>query len=297
MELRDIEIFLTLAEELHFGRTAERLHVSVSRVSQAIRAQETEIGAPLFTRTSRRVTLTRVGETLRSGLRPAFDGIEATIAAARAAARDDSQQLTIGLMGAQAHDLAPVLEAFRATHPLAEVRFREVFFADPFGPLRHDEVDLMINWLPVDEPDLSVGCVLREEPLNLIVSTRHPLAGRDSVSLEELGDLVVPAIAAPDTWLAGAMPTETPSGRPIRRGSPVFTFSEVLAVVAEGGVVCPVPDEGRRYFPWPGVTYVPFHDAPPVRWALLRRTARTPRPIARSFIATAEQVRRELADA
>ncbi|MFF2371588.1 LysR family transcriptional regulator [Agromyces sp. NPDC058110] len=294
MELRDIEIFLTLADELHFGRTAERLHVSPSRVSQAIRAQEAEIGAPLFTRTSRRVTLTRVGETLRAGLRPAFDRIETSVSEARTAAREDSQTLTIGVMGAQAHDLVPVLEALRATHPLAEVRFREAFYGDPFGPLRHDEVDLMINWLPVDEPDLSVGCVLREEPLNLAVSSRHPLAGRETVSLEDLGDFAVPDIVAPDTWLAGAMPTETPSGRPIRRGPTVSTYSEVLAVVADSEVVCPVPDEGRRYYPWPGVRYVPIRDAPPVRWALLRRTARTPRPITRTFIAIAERVRQEL---
>ena len=58
MELRDIEVFLTLAEELHFGRTAERLHVTPARVSQAIKKQERAIGAALFERTSRVVRLT-----------------------------------------------------------------------------------------------------------------------------------------------------------------------------------------------------------------------------------------------
>ncbi|MFF1876232.1 LysR family transcriptional regulator, partial [Kitasatospora herbaricolor] len=61
MELRDIEIFLTLAEELHFGRTAEKLYISAPRVSQAIAQQEKRIGAPLFERTSRKVTLTPLG--------------------------------------------------------------------------------------------------------------------------------------------------------------------------------------------------------------------------------------------
>jgi DNA-binding transcriptional LysR family regulator len=58
MELRDIEIFLALAEELHFGRTAERLHVSQARVSQAIKKQERRIGGTLFERSSRQVRLT-----------------------------------------------------------------------------------------------------------------------------------------------------------------------------------------------------------------------------------------------
>src|SRR5690606_15884816 len=68
VDLRDIEIFLTLAEELHFGRTAERLHVSTPRVSQSIAQQERRIGAPLFERTSRRVTLTPLGARLRDDL-------------------------------------------------------------------------------------------------------------------------------------------------------------------------------------------------------------------------------------
>jgi DNA-binding transcriptional LysR family regulator len=73
VELRDIEIFLTLAEELHFGRTAERLHVSQARVSQAISKQERRLGVALFDRTSRRVTLTPVGRRLREDLQQALE--------------------------------------------------------------------------------------------------------------------------------------------------------------------------------------------------------------------------------
>ncbi|MDR6905855.1 DNA-binding transcriptional LysR family regulator [Agromyces sp. 3263] len=287
MELREIEIFLTLADELHFGRTAERLHVSVSRVSHAIRVQETAIGAPLFTRTSRRVELTQVGEVLLEGLRPAFDGIQHSVAAATALARQSVGTVTIGAMGAQVHDLAPVLDTFRASHPFAEVRFREVFFTDPFDLLRRGEVDLVTAWLPVDEPDLAVACVLREEPLNLIVSSRGPLAGRSSVDLEELADFAVPAIAGSADWLSGVVPFSTPSGRPIPRAGQVSTYPELLALVASGHVVCPVPDEGRRYFPWPGVEYIPFGDAAPVRWALIRRRGRTA-PIVRAFTDAAQ---------
>ena len=79
MERRDIEIFLVLAEELHFGRTAERLHVSTTRVSQTIRKLERRIGAALFERTSRRVELTRAGAELLEGMRAPLEQLEAVL--------------------------------------------------------------------------------------------------------------------------------------------------------------------------------------------------------------------------
>lgn len=292
MELRDIEIFLTLAEELHFGRTAERLHVSVSRVSQSIRSQEIEIGAPLFLRTSRKVELTPVGELLRAGLGPAYDGIRRTVSDAIDLAGHSADILTVGTMGAQRMELDPIVEAYHAAIPYVELRFREVFFSDPFGALRRHEVDLVTAWLPVAEPDLAVGCVLREEPLMLLVSSQHPLASRDSASLEDLADWAVPSTAAtaPQSWLSTVAPLHTPSGRPIPRRHEVATYQEILAVVASGDVVSAVPDEGRRYYSWPGVTYLPIHDAAPVRWALIRRRERMTTAM-RTFLDVASRTR------
>src|SRR5215510_2897054 len=87
MEQRDIEIFLTLAEELHFGRTAERPHVSTARVSQTIKKLERRVEATLFERTSRQVALTPTGRRLDDDLRPAYqqsrEGGDRAIAAAR----------------------------------------------------------------------------------------------------------------------------------------------------------------------------------------------------------------------
>ena len=96
MELRDMEIFLTLAEELHFGRSAERLHVSPARVSQAIKKQERAIGAQLFERTSRRVRLTPVGELLRQRLKPTYEGIQEAMAEVTTVARRSAGRLTLG---------------------------------------------------------------------------------------------------------------------------------------------------------------------------------------------------------
>jgi DNA-binding transcriptional LysR family regulator len=79
MEQRDIEIFLTLADELHFARAAQRLHVSTARVSQTIKKLERRIGGPLFERISRRVQLTPIGHRLGDELRPAYQQIHDAI--------------------------------------------------------------------------------------------------------------------------------------------------------------------------------------------------------------------------
>jgi DNA-binding transcriptional LysR family regulator len=78
VELREIEMFLALAEELHFGRTAERLYVSQSRVSQVIQLMETRVGGRLFERTSRRVQLTPLGAQLRDALAPSETPVAAS---------------------------------------------------------------------------------------------------------------------------------------------------------------------------------------------------------------------------
>ena len=79
IELREIRVFLTLAEELHFGRTAERLNLTQSRVSQALRAFEIRLGDRLVDRTSRRVTLTTAGERLRAELDPAYRELQGVL--------------------------------------------------------------------------------------------------------------------------------------------------------------------------------------------------------------------------
>ncbi|MFI9009954.1 LysR family transcriptional regulator [Actinosynnema sp. NPDC053489] len=290
MELRDIEIFLVLAEELHFGRAADRLHLTTARVSQSVRKQERLIGAPLFDRTTRTVRLTPLGEQFRTDLKAAYGQVRAAIDAARRTARGTTATLTLGVFGPQAYELAPIIERFRARNPHCELLFREVHFSDPFGALRADQVDLQTCWLPVREPDLTVGPTVLTDPLLLMVATGHPLAARESVVLEDLGDCVVPRLegSAPAYWETAVLPARTPSGRPVPRGPRVATFQEVQAVVAADQAVCVVFAEASRYYQRPGITYLPIRDAPPGRWALVWRTA-TVTPLARSFADTAHE--------
>ncbi|NGN67377.1 LysR family transcriptional regulator [Streptomyces sp. A7024] len=275
MELRDIEIFLRLAEELHFGRTAEKLHITQARVSQSIAKQERRIGAALFERSSRKVALTPIGARLRDDLQAGYDRIQEGIDTAVESARGTEGALRLGLFGTQAHDLAPLTRAFRARHPGCELTFREVPFSDPFGQLRAGEIDVQTCWLPVREPDLTVGPVVLAEPLWLMVDEAHPLAGRESVCLEDLADCTLPGFpeAAPAYWVEAIEPTRTPSGRPIARGPVLSTFQEVEAAVVSGTTQCVVHSDAPRYYRRPGIVYIPIEDAPLGRWALLWRTA------------------------
>ncbi|CAM5287665.1 LysR family transcriptional regulator OS=Streptomyces tendae OX=1932 GN=GUR47_32225 PE=3 SV=1 [Streptomyces tendae] len=282
MEMRDIEIFLTLTEELHFGRTATRLYVSQARVSQAIKAQERRIGGPLFVRSSRSVRLTPLGERLARELRVGYDGIQRALAEATATAGRVEGTLTIGVMGALGHELAPLVSRFTARHPGCRVDFREVHFSDPFTALRQGRTDAALLWLPVREPDLTVGPVVLTEGRVLAVGADHVLAGRAEAGLEDLGDHPVPALGweLPESWTAAMLPARTPLGRPVApAGPPVTSFHEVLTHVAAGTGVCPLNAHVLRYYTHPGVRFVPMPDAPATEWALVRRTGAEPAPL------------------
>lgn len=272
MEQRDIEIFLMLADELHFGRAAERLHVSTARVSQTIKKLERRIGAPLFERTSRRVELTPIGRRLGDELRPAYQQIQDAIDRAMAAAGGVRGTLRVGFVGAgTGRFVLEVAEAFRAQHPDCEVQFHEKQFGAGLGPLRGGEFDMVLATVPVfgaREADLTGGSVLFEEDRVLAVSARHPFARRPSVSFADLARTKVlrtpPTV--PDYWDQALVPQHTPDGRPVERGPSFGTVQEMLALVGAGMGTYPVPAQATSYYARPDVAYVPIHDAPPHQW-------------------------------
>ncbi len=272
MEQRDIEIFLTLADELHFGRAAERLHVSTARVSQTIKKLERRIGAPLFERTSRRVELTPIGRRLGDELRPAYQQIHDAVDRAMAAAGGVGGMLRVGFIGAAAgRFVLEVAEAFRVEYPDCEVQFREKQFGAGLGPLRGGEFDMLLATVPVfgaREADLTGGVVLFEEDRLLAVSARHPFARRPSVSFADLARTKVlrTAPTVPDYWDQALVPQHTPDGRPVERGPSFGTVQEMLALVGAGFGTYPVPSQAASYHVRPDVVYVPIHDAPPFQW-------------------------------
>ncbi|WP_220127577.1 LysR family transcriptional regulator [Streptomyces sp. NBRC 110611] len=288
----EIESFLTLAEELHFGRTAERLQVSRARVSQIVQRLERRVGAPLFDRTSRRVRLTPLGRRLLDDVEPGYRRIERGLAAAQAAAKDMAGHLTVGYLGAAAGEFVlDAIRVFTRRHREADVQIYETQVRDLLGPLRSGEVDLLVTQFPVEEPDLVRGPVVLRVPRMLAVPANHSLAKQNTASLEDLARDRVFACSGhvPDYWQEHLTPSSTPSGRPIRRGRSAATVQETLAMVGAGQGISPVGADVAAYLTPGNVVYLPFRDAAPLEYGLVWRTYGTTAR-SREFIDVATEV-------
>lgn len=279
LERYEVETFLTLAGELHFGRTAERLRVTTGRVSHVVRKLERRIGAPLFERTSRVVRLTPIGTRLADDLRPLVAGMDEAVQRAIEAGRGVTGELRVAFLGEWT---APVLlravSLFTERHPDCAVHVHEAQLASTRSSLLDGSIDVLIAAYPFD--GMANGPALLSEGRALAVAAGHPLAGEASVSLEVLADHPVvqyPAVTSAE-FKRDRTPERTPSGRPVPTGPVGNTFSEMLSLVAMGRGVLPVGEHTRRYYPRPDVAYVPIHDAPPIRrgpvWRETNTTAR-----------------------
>ncbi|MFD0363958.1 LysR family transcriptional regulator [Nocardia sp. GCM10030253] len=291
MELRDIEIFLVLADELHFGRTAERLGVSSGRISQVIKQQESRIGAPLFVRTSRQVTLTPIGSQLRDDLAPGYQQIKQAIARATANGRGITGILRVGFSGAWSGNLIVAAgDLFRTRYPECEIQIQEQVLNNRFGPLRTRELDLQLAEFPAEEPDITTGPIIFSHPRALTVPAAHPLAGRESVSLEDLADYpLITIIGPPQYFLDFHLPRHTPLGQPIPRGPATTAWQEILSLVSAGKAVCPTSIRSAEYYARPDLAYVPFRDAPTMDFGLTWLTAAESVKI-RTFVQTILEV-------
>jgi DNA-binding transcriptional LysR family regulator len=279
VERQDIEVFLVLAEELHFARTAERLHVSAATISQTIAKLERRFGAPLFRRTTRRVELTSLGRQLLDDLQPAHAQVQAAIARATAAGHGITGTLELGYMSAAvAQVVLPLADTFRDRVPGRRVAIRETALADLFGPLRRAEVDLSVLPLPVEEPDLAVGPMLLSEPAMLAVSADHPLAHRTRVSHDEIArERVFFADALPGYWIDHHLPV------PDRLTASLPGFQEILAYVTAGHGVALVGAQTSNFYPRPGLICIPMGGNATFDYALVWRTDRL-RTIAEAFL-------------
>ncbi|QFZ19032.1 LysR family transcriptional regulator [Saccharothrix syringae] len=279
LERHEVETFLTLAEELHFGRTAERLRVTTGRISHVVKKLERRVGAPLFERTSRVVRLTPIGARLADDLRPLVAGVEAAVRRAVDAGRGVTGRLRVAFVGETA---APVLlraiTLFSERHPDCEVVVTEAHLANTRSGLLDGTVDVLIASFPFD--GMANGPVLLLERRVLAVPAGHALAAAGSVSLEVLADH--PVVQYPEVTSAAfkrdRTPERTPSGRPVPKGPVGNTVPEMLSLVALGRGVLPVGELTARYSSRPDLAYVPIHDAPPIRrgpvWLETNTTAR-----------------------
>ncbi|MCB8905590.1 MULTISPECIES: LysR family transcriptional regulator [unclassified Streptomyces] len=287
LERYELETFLTLAEELHFGRTGERLGVSTGRVSQTVKKLERRVGTPLFARTSRSVVLTPVGLRLYEDLLPAYEQLRTALERATEAGRGVHGRLRAGFGTPwDAELLTAAADALLARRPGCEITVREVPLDGGVRPLQDGELDIQLAAFPVREPELTTGPVAVREDRVLLLPAAHPLAGRPSLGLEDLAELplITTGGAHPRHWLDHHYPRHTPSGAAIPRGPVAATWQEVLSHVTAGRGVTPGAARGARYHPRPGIAYVPLRDAPPLEYGLVWPTA-ADSALIRAFVA------------
>ncbi len=272
VELRELTLFLVLAEELHFGRTAERLGLTTSRASQTLRALERKLGGRrLFNRTSRVVTLTEAGQALHDELAPIVAGLDDTLTRARVRASGPGL-IRVGILNAATGSLVlnEAVKLYEATHEGAAVQLVATPLNDRLGPLRRREVDLTVTRLPLNQPDIVIGPLLSQGDVRVVmVALDHPLAGRQLVSVEDFADYPVRRPADVPELAEASCPTHTPSGRQIVPADiHIADVSELLLLIAQGRLVHPTVAPFAEHFRHPGITIIPIHDLPPSSTAL-----------------------------
>lgn len=286
VEMRDIETFLTLAEELHFGRTAERLTMSTARVSQTVQAFERRIGGRLFHRTSRRVVLTPLGASLRAELGPSFDALGRTLDAARERARGAGRLLKVGhlITAENVPEVTALITAFERRFPDCTVvclRFDTVRY---FDPLHRGDVDVWLTWwpgeFPADRPadGLRCGPAIARRDRVLLVGCGHPLASRTSIGLDDLTEhpVIMMSRDQPAVFRNGWIPATAPNGRPVATVDvPWHGHFQELATILECDEHGYLGYSGmRESLPLPPtVRAVPVHDAEPIGLRPLWRAA------------------------
>ncbi|KUJ65797.1 hypothetical protein ACZ90_43655 [Streptomyces albus subsp. albus] len=271
LEMREIEAFLAVAEELHFGRAAERLRLSTSRVSSLVRAVERRAGTALFERTSRVVRLTPQGAQLFTELRSSYIRIERALDGVRRSCELGGEVVRVGFATALFGRLRPeLIDAFEARYPDCRVVPSGLPATELFRWLgREWPVDVFVTWMPVAaapvEPPLRIGPVIHRDPRAVMIGTGHPLAGRERVDIEDLADHEVVYPDLPCWFGESWTPSTTPGGRPIRlRRLPAHYVEDLLRIVEQGGLAHLTCDSLLSAYSRPGIVGVELTGLPPM---------------------------------
>ncbi len=190
MEIRHLRCFIAVAEELHFGRAAARLHVAQPAVSQTIRGLEAELGLALFDRGNRRVVLTEAGRTLLDEARSTLSRFDDLVAAMGRIRAGEGAQVAIGAVPALPPELVPgLLARIAAAGPGPSAVIKAVPSGrNPADLLDSGAVDMVLVRGMVDAPGI-VSVVVAREAVGVAMRVDHPLAGKPSVTPANLSGL------------------------------------------------------------------------------------------------------------
>ncbi|WP_410626027.1 LysR family transcriptional regulator [Amycolatopsis sp. cmx-8-4] len=266
LDLRLVRSFTVVAEHRHFGRAAAELHLTQSSLSRQIVRLEQQVGARLLDRTPQGTRLTEAGEAFLPLAADVLRSAAAATARARAVARPS--RITVGYTGNLI--VTPAVRALRHRHPDAEVRTLHLKWDDARAALLENRVDAAIVRLPLPSTGLHVT-ILRDEPRVLLIPSDHRLAGKESVTLDDIADEPLPR-ASDAEWDAFWRVDPRPDGRPAPDGPFISAIEDKIELVASGQAVAIVPagsatPTGLR----PDLTTVPLVDVEPSHVALATR--------------------------
>src|SRR5467141_4805056 len=187
MELRQLRSFLSIAETLHFGRTAELIHLSQPALSHQIRTLEEEVGVRLFERNRRKTTLTAAGLAFRDDAAAALSQLDQAIRKARLAAKGKLGLLRIGFISTAGSEIVPnIIRQFRELNPEVEFSLRAITTGDQVQMLETGSLDIGFLRLPIGGHSALDVVTVHREPFVLVVPTSHKLAKRKRVRLSEV---------------------------------------------------------------------------------------------------------------
>ncbi|HAS1000515.1 TPA: LysR family transcriptional regulator [Enterobacter cloacae] len=186
MELRHLRYFVAVAEELHFARAAERLHIEQSPLSRAIKELEEDLGEQLFVRTSRSTRLTRAGKLFLEHVPRVFSALQQARDSVRSAANGFHSQLRIALSdGITPSRLSALLALCRQEEPEVDIRLFQVPLSQQIKGLQDDQYDVGFSQSDEVGDGIAADAVWRD-PLMVAVPARHPLLKHKRIPLDEV---------------------------------------------------------------------------------------------------------------
>lgn len=255
LEVRQLRYFVAVAQELHFGRAAERLAMAQPPLSRAIRDLERQLDVTLFRRTTRQVELTAAGEVLLHDARRVLEAVTAAAHRVREAGRS-SPRLRIALKADIDGGLLPrILDAYHADDASLPSELVLTGFGEQPQALRDGRADVGLVLSPFDDRGLDSEPLLTE-PLLVALAAADPLAARTALCLDDLAGRTVP----------GGAPAH--HGRPIEQrprpgaARPASNLSEIFSLVETGSIVFFAPASVARRYPRPGISYRPVGGLP-----------------------------------
>jgi len=280
LNLQRTRCFQVVAEELHFGRAAERLHLAQPAVSRHIKVLEAELGISLFERTSRQVALTGPGRIFLKDIAHVLADADTAILNARRSSRGE-RTLIVGFM-AGTSAAAAVRETSRS-RPDATIEIHQLDWTNQAASLRDGTVDVAIVRLPIDATALRIQKLYTEQR-GALLPADHRLAGKDHIGLSDVADEPVIRHRHGGIWDDYWTISPRPDGTTPTTGATVVTVAEKLEIVASGTAITFLPESAAAAYHRHDVAWVPIDDIEPSVVAVAWPTRRKPRLVA-DFIA------------